>query len=285
MKGNLKIHAIVKALNEEHFIVNQLKTLYPFCDKISVLTQYDRDWYGKMVVPDKTVPLILDFPDPEGKIHISIRKFPDETSGVNMEMLSFSKKAYKHIIPHGSSLADIAHFHSPPDYFWYVDADEIYDVATIPALLEYLEKKRPRGLRVTGYNYIRTWNQRIPRSVIDFTHFGFIKAGVLLEQHRTINWNEARLRKLCSILHLPDISGKLFGFAACPESVAVFHHGCWLGDNNRLASKFAKSSHTHTHNWEANSMDAFEQVIIPNNDLPRNIVQAQWPANYFLYDQ
>ncbi len=283
--SNLKIHAIVKALNEENFIINQLNTLYPFCDKISIMTQYDRDWYGKMVKPDKTVSLVLDYPDPEGKIYISIRKFPDETSGVNMEMLSFNKKAYKNTIPHGSPPEVIAHFHNPPDYFWYVDADEIYDVATIPSILDYLDKKRPRGLRVTGYNYVRTWNQRVPRSVVDFTHFGFIKAGILLEQHRTINWNEKRLKKLCKILHLPDISGKVFGFMVCPESVGVFHHGCWLGDNTRLASKFLKSSHTYTHNAEADSVDNFEQVIVPTKDLPKNIQEGKWPSSFFLNDK
>lgn len=280
--GTLKIHAIVKALNEENFIINQLNTLYPFCDKISVLTQYDRDWYGKMVKPDKTVPLILDYPDPEGKIHITVRKFPDETSGVNMEMLSFNERSFRHIIPHGSPKEKIAHFHSPPDYYWYVDADEIYDVATIPAILEHLSKKKPRGMRVTGYNYVRTWNQRVPRSVVDFTHFGFIRAGILLEQHRTITWNEGRLRKLCKRIGIPDISGKIFGFEFCPESIGVFHHGCWLGDNTRLISKFKKSSHTYTHDTEASVVDTIEHEIIPTKDLPKNIAEATWPSNFFL---
>ena len=281
----LRVHAIVKALNEEHFIINQLKSLYPFCDKISILTQYDRDWYGKMVIPDNTVPLILNFPDPEGKIHISIRKFPDETSGVNMEMLNFNRKAYKHITSHGSSFENIKNFHDSPDYYWYVDADEIYDIDTIPDILEYLNKKRPRGMRITGYNYVRTWNQRVPRSVVEFTHFGFIKSGILLEQHRTITWNEARIKKLCRILHIPDISGKLFDFEICPESIGVFHHGCWLGDNVRLASKFSKSSHINTHNADLDSVDANEQVIIPNYELPRNIRNEKWPANFFLNEK
>ena len=279
--GKLKIHAIVKALNEENFIINQLKTIYPFCDKISILSQYDRDWYGKGVKPDNTINLILDFPDPEGKIHLSIRKFPDETSGVNMEMLSFNKKSYQKIISHGSPIEKIRNFHNPPDYFWYVDADEIYDVSTIPAIFNYLEKQKPRGLRITGYNYLRTWNQRIPRSVVDFTHFGFIKPGILLEQHRTITWNEARLRKLCKLLHFPDFSGKMFGFMKCPESIGVFHHGCWLGDNKRIIDKFSKSSHVYTHGVDPNIVDKNSFQVIPTSDLPINIREGIWPASYF----
>ena len=120
----MKIHAIIKALNEEAFILNQLNTLYPFCDRISIISQYDRDWFGKKVTPDNTINLILNYPDPEGKIHIVIRRFPDETSAVNMEMLSFNDISYKKIIPHGSSFEKISNFHNKPDYFWYVDADE-----------------------------------------------------------------------------------------------------------------------------------------------------------------
>ena len=104
----------------------------------------------------------------------------------------------------------------------------------------------------------------------------------MLEQHRTLNWNEARLKKLCQILHLPDISGKVFDFAVCPESVGVFHHGCWLGNNTRLANKFSKSSHTHTHNWLASSVEGYEQIFIPNEDLPRNIVEGEWPGQFFI---
>lgn len=280
----LKIHAIVKALNEEHFILEQLKTLYPVCSRISILTQYDRDWYGKLVIPDRTIPFILDFPDPEGKIHLVIRKFPDETAAVNMEMLAFNKKSFREIIPHGSLFTDIRNFHDRPDYFWYVDADEIYDVDTIPAILDFLEKKSPRGLRITGYNYVRDWNHRVPRSVVDFTHFGFIKAGLLLEQHRTLTWNESRLSKLLLKLHLPDISSRIFGFLDCPESVGVFHHGCWLGNNERLRSKFEKSSHIYNHLQNESNVDDIETVEINTRDLPSNIREGRWPQFYLNFN-
>jgi len=276
----LKIHAIVKALNEENFIVNQLDTIYEFCDRISIISQYDRDWYGKRVIPDNTASLILNYPDPVGKIHFCIRRVRDETSAVNMEMLSFNTKSYKNIIPHGSPYQEIADFHNPPDYYWYVDSDEIYDVATLPGILEYLNLKRPRGMRVCGYNYLRTWNFRVPREVVDFTHFGFIKAGILLEQHRNITWNESRLSKLLKLLKLPDFSSKLFGFITCPIEIGVFHHGCWLGDNKRIVHKFNKSSHIESQNFDPNSIDAIESVFIPTSELPINIRQGKWPESY-----
>jgi hypothetical protein len=278
--SQLKIHAIILALNEEAFIKAQLDTIYPFCHAISIITQYDRDWYGNKVQPDDTAKIVLNYPDPEGKINLLIRRLPDEAAARNMEMLSFNKKSYRGTLSHGRSMNDIADFHNPPDYFWVIDADEIYDVATIPAILNYLQAKRPNGMRITGYNYIRNWNQCVPRDVVDFTHFGFLKPGRLFEQRRTVSWNLTRLSKFFKMLHLPDLSNKLYGFINCPESVGVFHHGCWLGDNSRIAEKFSKSSHRESKDWETDSVDNITFKHIPFNQLPVNIQEAHWPENY-----
>ncbi len=281
MGADLNIHAIILALNEEIFIKAQLDTIYPYCKSISVISQYDRDWYGKVVKPDKTAELLLNYPDPEGKIHFVVRRLPDEAAARNMEMLSFNRKSFSHTKTHGNEFSLVEKFHSSPDYFWIIDADEIYDTSTIPAILNFLSDKKPRGMRVTGYNYLRTWNQRVPREIIDFTHFGFIKPGVLFEQRRIVSWNESRLAKLFRILKLKDRSASLFGFIYCPESVGVFHHGCWLGDNSRIKNKFDKSSHKESQDWEPDSVDAFKTVFVSNKELPVNIIKASWPSNFF----
>lgn len=280
-QSNLSLHAIILALNEEAFIKVQLDTIYPICNGISIITQYDRDWYGKPVTPDLTVPIILNYPDPDGKINLVIRKLPDEAAARNMEMLSFNKRSFTKIQSHGRSIDDIKKFHKPPDYFWIIDADEIYDISTLPAIINYLIEKQPKGMRLTGYNYLRTWNNRVPRHVVDFTHFGFLKPGQLFEQRRVINWNESRLSKLFKLLRLPDFSAKLFGFINCPEHVGVFHHACWLGDNERINDKFAKSSHSESKEWLPGSVDAFKSEFIPTNQLPLNIQQAKWPNSFF----
>jgi hypothetical protein len=268
-------------LNEESFIKAQLDTIYEFCNGVSVITQYDRDWYGKPVQPDATASIVLNYDDPAGKIHLVVRRSPDEAAARNMEMLSFSNESFHKIKPHGMSVDDIRNFHAPPDYFWIIDADEIYDITTLPSILEYLSEKRPKGMRVTGYNYLRTWNRRVPRDVVDFTHFGFIRPGHLFEQRRVISWNESRLSKLFKILHLPDISSRIFGFITCPENVGVFHHGCWVGDNSRIADKFRKSSHMESQQWEADSVNAFKTIMIDTEQLPENIKNAKWPGEFF----
>lgn len=280
MKKKLTIHAIILALNESQFIKVQLDTIYQFCDRISIITQYDRDWYGKGVVPDETVNIVLDYPDPVGKINLLVRRLPDEAAARNMEMLAFNNKTFSNIMSHGNTMKKIEAFHEPPDYFWIIDADEIYDIATIPKILSYLSLKRPKGMRITGFNYLRTWNKQVPRSVIDFTHFGFLKPGVLFEQRRVVSWNEFRLSKLFGLFKLPDLSAKIFGFIDCPESVGVFHHACWLGDNNRIEEKFSKSSHQESQTWEPNSVDGIRTIFIPTRELPLNIQNAVWPPDF-----
>lgn len=279
---SLRIHAICVALNEEVFIPEFLKALYPFCSGISILSQYDRDWYGKQIEPDGTLRVVADYPDPEGKIHLVLRRFPDETAARNHEMLALNAACARGILAHGVSKETVVAFHEPPDYFLIVDADEIYDMASLPRILDYLEKSSPRGMRVLGYNYVRTWNRRVPREVVEFLHFGFVRPGILFEQRRTVTWNEGRIAKLLQILRLPNFSAKLFGFIECPTDVGVFHHGCWLGNDQRMKKKVNSSSHRNEWTPEfSTQLASIETVFIPHSQLPENIREGNWPEHFF----
>jgi hypothetical protein len=278
----LRIHAICLALNEDTFITELLKSLYPFCSGISVLSQYDRDWYRHPICPDNTVTKLLEFPDPDGKIHLVIRKYRDETAARNHEMLALNGRCANGILTHGVPKSEVLASHEEPDYFLIVDADEIYDMDTFGRILAHLQQKKPRGMRVLGYNYVRTWNRRVPPEVVRFKQFGFVRPGVLFTQRRVVTWNESRLSKVFSMLRLPDLSSALFGFIDCPPEVGVFHHGCWLGDDDRLRKKITTSSHRQ--NWDAEvaqQIDSITSVFIPRKDLPRNIREGNWPDHYF----
>ena len=95
----LRIHAIIIALNEEDFIKETIKPIYELCSGISVVTQYDRDYYGKKVKPDNTVNHVLDIDDPDGKIHLVVRRYNDETASRNHEMKAIMFNAAKGIQP------------------------------------------------------------------------------------------------------------------------------------------------------------------------------------------
>ena len=280
-KRVVRVHAIVLALNEEPFIRNQLQSLYPFCSGISVVTQYDRDWYGNEIKPDRTVELVLGFPDPEGKIHLVVRRFPDEAAARNCEMLSIMSRPERRVMSHGSSKARIHEFHRIPDYFLIVDADEFYDPETFPKILDYLKKQKPRGMRVNGFNYVKTWNRRVLPDVVRFCHFGFVRPGVLFKMRRTVSWNESRFAKLLQLMRLPDFSARLWGFIECPWSVGFFHHGCWLGDESRLIEKALRSSHADMASADfAKRVREIPFTYIATAELPRSLRNGEWPLDY-----
>lgn len=51
----MRIHAICIALNEQDFITEFLKSMYPFCSGISLITQYIWDNYCKLIIANETV--------------------------------------------------------------------------------------------------------------------------------------------------------------------------------------------------------------------------------------
>jgi hypothetical protein len=280
---SLRIHALILALNEEVFITNLLNTLYPFCSGLSVMTQYDRDWFGTRVQPDSTLQLAANYPDPEGKIHLVLRRWQSQPAALNCEIGALSSRAAKGVLSHGIPMREIRSFHQTPDYFWIVDADEFYDPETIPAMLDYLERRRPRGMRVHAYNYIGTWNNRVPMDVAPFCQFGFVRAGQrFASRARGVTWRETAVSRLLTWSQLPDFSARLFGFLECPKEIAVFHHGCWVGDRARLVAKAAKSVHLHM-----KTEDYPERVAtipyewVPTQSLPLSIRNGNWPSQFF----
>lgn len=280
----MRIHAICIALNEEDFIVELLKSMYPFCSGISIITQYDRDYYGKPVVPDNTVSLALNFPDPEGKVHVVARRYNDETSSRNHEMMSILSNASKGIKPHGVPLAKVKQFFEPPDYFLIVDADEIYDVETFPAIVEYLAQKKPKAMRVSAYEYGFNWNLRVPPATWIHHQFGFVKARTMFEERRVISWNEHRLKKLFSMLKInPKLSNNVLGYLDCPMEVGMFHHGAYVRrDKQKIMEKMSKHSHPENHDPEY-----LEKILkqkydfIPTEKLPKNIREGNWPSEFW----
>ncbi len=282
--NTLKIHAICIALNEEDFITEFLKSMYPFCSGISVITQYDRDYYGKPVIPDSTVKYALEFPDPEGKINVVVRKYNDETASRNHEMMSILSDASRGIKPHGVSLKQVRNFFEPPDYFLIADADEFYDVETFPAIIDYLNEKKPKAMRVSAYEYGFNWNMRVPPDVWIHHQFGFIRAGVMFEERRVITWNEHRVKKLLSFLNLDiKLSNKLLGYIDCPKEVGMFHHGAYVRRNKeKMIEKMNKHSHSENHN-----PDYLKKILeqkydfIPTDQLPSNIKNGNWPQEFW----
>lgn len=279
----MNIHAIIIALNEEDFITETIKPIYELCSGVSVITQFDRDYYGKAVIPDSTVKKVLEYPDKKGKIHLVMRRYNDETASRNHEMNALLFNAAKGIIPHGTEINSIELFHKKPDYFLIVDADEIYDIDTFPAIIDYLAQKKPRAMRVGGHNYFISWNRREPKEKYVHNHFGFVKAGLFFEQRRVLNWNESRLNKLGSIVGRSHLGSKIYGFIDCPWEIGMLHHAGYVRRNKeKLLEKMAKHSHLENHDPKfLQQLLAQEYDFVAKERLPRNIREGSWPSDFF----
>lgn len=280
----MNIHAIIIALNEDDFITETIRPLYPHCSGISVITQYDRDYYGKLVQPDTTVQKVLSYPDPVGKIHLVVRRYNDETASRNHEMMAILSDASRGIQSHGVSISEIRRFHQRPDYFLIVDADEIYDINSIGSVIDYLARHKPRAMRVSAYDYCYTWNRRVPRETYVHRHFGFVKAGLMFEQRRVLNWNESRINHLFAFLGKnAKLGSRLFGFIDCPWEVGMIHHAGYVRRNmEKMREKMKKHSHMEAH--PENFLDKWldrELTYIPTNELPENIQNGEWPQGFF----
>ena len=281
--SKLNIHAIIIALNEEDFIAETIKPIYKHCTGISVVTQYDRDYYGKLLKPDNTINNVLNIPDPEGKIHLVVRRYNDETASRNHEMMAILSDASKGIQPHGVPIAEIKRFHKKPDYFLICDADEIFDIDTFPNILNYLALKKPNAMRISGYNYFFNWNRREPKEQYVHKHFGFVKAGILFQQRRVLNWNESRINQICKKFGLPSLGSHLFHFIDCPLEIGMMHHAGYVRKNKqKLLEKMSKHSHLEAHPPEfLEQILSQEYEFIHTLKLPINIQNGRWPDNFF----
>ena len=236
-----------------------------------------------LIEPDATIKKVLDYPDPEGKIHLVVRRYNDETASRNHEMNAVLFDASKNIQTHGVDKALIQGFHKPPDYFLICDADEIFDIATFPAIVEYLEKKKPDGMRISGYNYYFTWNRREPREKYVHRHFGFVKAGIFFQQRRVINWNESRINKWMAKIGLPKFGSYVYNFIDCPWEVGMMHHAGYVRrDKTQLIEKMQKHSHLEAHPPEfLEAILSKEYEFTDSKNLPINIQKGNWPDSFF----
>ncbi len=205
--------------------------------------------------------------------------------------------------PHAHTSRQIRDSTPRTDWFWIVDADEIYDPETVPAALRFVENSSSSAILVRGFNFFRKWNYMIDPLTDYFCHIGFLRPG---------NWFYQRRN-----LYIPRILGGIGRFSPrmsrtlidlyrhqsrMPEGVAHFYHGSYIGDDERIRSKVMKSSHyrqlapefdewfeSSWKTWTPESRDfwfpydrqAMRSVRhVPTSELPTSISQVRWPEGW-----
>lgn len=289
-------HAIYAVLTDEPFIRASLDSVYPFASAISVITAVDRNWSGERVEPDGTFETVLNYPDPENKLNVYRVWLPDEALARNFAMRAALQPINYPMEPHEVEISVIRKRLEPPDYFWIVDGDEIYDPETVPQIFDWVRARQPSLARVRGVLYFKTWNYQV--DVVErFT--AFVKPGVWFGSCRS----EGATLAQKVLYRVPKIGAKavdrLWRRVEVPDQAGVYHHGAYVGDRERIVAKMTSHSHRRQNSptwvedvwdkWTPDSTD-FHPVwpsIFPSahhvetEDLPRPIREFDWPAGYF----
>jgi hypothetical protein len=294
--GGASYHAIYLVLNEAQLFEASLRSIYPHITGATVITSHDHDRFDRPVEPDHTVPALLSRDlDPERKVNVLVCAEGDEVSLRNRAM-AFALPPSRAAARHGQqpSRARIP----TPDWFWIVDADEIYDDGDVHRLKAYVAEHRARAYQVTADNYWRSWNWRIEQRG---SYVVIVAPGVWFGElrHPQVRPRDRVLRRLATWGVVPrDLSDRWRGIAEVPRDVAIFHHGSYLGDRDRIAAKLERSGHRDQHlaDWldrvwdgwtpDARDLHPFDPPAFPcaqhvaTAQLPEAIRTTTWPDGW-----
>jgi hypothetical protein len=294
--GEASYHAIYLVLNDHELFPASLRSIYPHISGATVVTSYDRDRYGRPVTPDRTIAELLSRDlDPERKVNVLVATEGTEPALRNraMAFAALPPAAGDRWAP-APGLARIER----PDWFWIVDADEIYAEDDVARLKGYVRSHPAVAYRVAADNYWRTWNWRIEQRG---TYLVLVRPGTwfghLRERH--VGLPGRAVQKLVHERVVPEgVGWRLQRTRVVPRSVAVFHHGSYLGDRGRIAAKLAASGHAPEfldgwldRVWDAWTPDArdlhpvapptFPQAHhVPTAALPPEIRDHPWPPGW-----
>jgi hypothetical protein len=288
----LRLHAIYTVLGELDLFRASLASIYPFVEGVTVVTTYDRDWHREAVAPDQLVEEILQRGcDPDRKVDLLVSRETNEARNRNKAM-DFAAQFGRHrrvVQQHSDDpvAPDI-------DYFWVVDADEIYTADDVRRLAAHLARTRRRFYQIQGITYFKTWNHPIEG---EHHYTSFVRSDQRLGMRRNPRPN--LLSRVLARLPLPEkMLLRAQGIDRVPKEVGVFHHGAYVGPRDRISQKVSSFSHSdeiparwlsevwdqwtpQTRNFHPVEPSAFPGARdIPTSALPPEIRDFPWPDGY-----
>ncbi len=287
------VHAVYYVLNDGEFLSASVRSIYDHVSGITVVTNHDRDRYGNQVDPDGLVDRILarEF-DTERKINVVVT-VDGSQARVRNRAMDFARRSARTIPIPGEPPGLVA-----PDLFWHVDADEIYERAGIERLLRFVGRHRAGAYLLEALTYFGTWNYQVPER----GHFlALCRPGFRFGYSRTwlpSPWRRMWMKAAHEGLLPYRVAVRPLGAICVPPSVAVCHHGSYVGSRERIVQKLAASSHRDEliGDWVAQTWDRWTPASrnfhptdpsrfpyamhIPTAELPAEIRDASWPNGW-----
>jgi hypothetical protein len=289
----IHVHAVYSVLSEADLFFASLASIYEHVDGVTVITTYDRDWRGRQREPDDLVHRLLTrTDDPERKIALIVGHETNEARSRN-RVMDFAWPVSKSRAVLRQHVDDRPL--TPVDYFWIIDADEIYEASQVHRLLAHIAKERRPYYQVAARTYFKTWEFYVDglEWFTAFVRADYRLGGLRNPRPRTTNKILNRLGPTGR-----RIADRLLGLERIPPDVGFFHHGSYVGPRTRIANKLRSSGHEHQihtdwlervwDTWTPESADfhpttpsAFPRAVqIDRSELPQEIMSREWPEGY-----
>jgi len=274
----MRLAAIMLLFKEQAFVEASVRAIYPVADAICCTTRHDRNFSGQELVPDRTLDVLLQVPDPDNKIKVVIERDLSQVCGENSE----------------ARLRNAAIGLEPQaDYYLIVDSDEVWSADVLRKCWEYVQQTQWAAYKVSSYTYFRQWNYRIVEPGNGYRPLAFLRKGFYFDTDRQIQW------------HGPARWKEYFRKGRKPKTVYLppewrIHHGSCVGDDARILTKIKNYGHAsgvdptwfdrvwknfhpgiRDFHYFADRKHIYESLItIPTTDLPEEVARCSWPEGW-----
>lgn len=222
----MKLTFGIITLNADFFLKQVLESIYPVAHKI-IIADGAVEWWQKQGIyrsTDNTIPIIVEFPDPDNKILLvknGVYKEKDE-----------------------QCRAWFAHVPADTDYVICNDADEVHPPENMEKLIHFLEREQPTSVGFKSDTFFGGFDRIVGGFERDYSFKRVLKymPGCYYRTHRQptlamkdvngINYDEVMKH------HFTDINGKDISGDQLYESTGItMWHGSYVsakGVNNKI---------------------------------------------------
>jgi len=204
----IRIAAGICAHNEEDYVAYAIRGMYDFADVIAVSVDTGQGWGGESGELDRTLEIVRELPDPDGKIRLVVGEWSNETEQRNANLDAvrdcvdyymivdpdeiYTQEGLKRLRGYIAWRPHIGQFRMRFNTYWKINPVHIIDPPE-PLKAYTITRVRPATHFVGLRRSSERWKCAIPRSVVVCHHFSYARPA------------EKVLRKIRSFSHRDDL--------------------------------------------------------------------------------
>jgi hypothetical protein len=274
----MRLAAVILLFKEQAFIEASVRAIYPVVDSICCASQYDRNISGEEMVPDQSLNVLLNIPDPQNKIRLVVSR--DVSHYPGLDDAGRMRNAARALDPQA-------------DYYLIVDSDEVWPANVLREAWAEVQRSQWAAYRISSYTYFRKWNYRVVEPGHGYRPLVFLRQGFEFANDRQVNWRgPARWKEYFRKGRKPKM------VYLAPE--LRLHHGSSVGDDTRITTKLKNYSHAsivdpdwfervwknfhsgmRNFHYFTGQGGLYESIVeIPTPELPEEVRRCAWPEGW-----